>query len=697
MAGLERKIAPNLKNTLTLPDYSLELTYLGDGKVPKDAAYRCTFELVEAATPPVAVAADAAIPMAAQGKKYRIMIHDNHAATSTDTADAGLNVLGGGADSFSKPFCYTTNLWTRDVRPAVGFRITIKKWAAGQQVTLAPDEVFVAWKIEDPEEELDQVDQCRNGARPKQFLKDFFKHFKKKTDSATAKGDDNCSTMFGGTRQRDGVINAIDVLVETPFPTGAAAAGGGRLPQLDEPPGASKKDPNYGKRARSPVKPEAAADGKPIGVSDVYFFPPPICGDNYAFTIGLVSAGGAALDFLDPDNKRAKEYKTGPFTLWRKVTIDMMVTFDSADKNYIVWDDVKKAYAAAFMEVVPPPAANIVEYDEATWKTVVKKYFKDIGKPDADVNNNALYDYPNYFLPAMPGLTEAQCWTYGKQLAMRFLDRAYTDKGKTSPRVDLVQDTTPGLYVFLSNDLQAVSKALGMYMGEREFFMVTVGDATCTFAHEMGHALYLRHSLTSFNHSDADHGKWVTYDVEHTRGAWLDHDQKDAIVCTMAYENDYYGPDGVTVRASNPVEWHFCAVCLLKLRFWDTVLLRDNARFRKYIYSEMKPLKLTNTSMVELGNFNIPAGTEGYLFSIAPAEATTNNLGGQFKKNVTNMTDGEWTSSVPARADFVPYIVDSVMYYNKLLADNANKGKTQVKFKVRDKELQSNSVKGTVT
>ena len=697
MAGMERRVAPNHKNTLALPDYTLELTYLGDSKVPQDVGYRCTFELVEAADPPVAVAADAVIPPASDGKKYRILIHDNHAATSAETADAGANILGAGADVTAKPACYTTNNWLRDVQPAVAFRVTVKKWAAGEQVPLTPDEVFVSWKVEDPEEEFDQIDKCRNSARPKEFIKDFFKYFKRKTNDAGSKMDDNCSTMFGGVRQRDGVIDACDVLFGLPFNAALARAGGGKLPRLDDPPGTPKSDLYKGKRARSIVKPDAAADGKAIGVSDVFFYPPPISGDNYVFSVGLAAPDGSTLDFPAADGSRVKVHKTGPFTLWRKVTIDMLVTFDNVNTNYINWTDVQNAYAAAFMEVVPPPAASIVKYDEATWKTVVKKYLGDIGKPAATINNNALYNYAQYFLPALPGLTAGQCWTYGEQLAKRFLDRAYTDKAKTSPRTDLVQDTTKGLYVFLSQDLQAVSTALGMYMGEREFFMVTVGDATCTFAHEMGHALYLRHCLTSFDSSNADPTKWVTQDVEHTRGAWLDHDQDDAIVCAMSYQNDYYDATGAAVRAVGPVQWHFCAVCLLKLRFWDTVRLRANAQFRKFIYSKMKPLKLNSPAGTDLGNFNIPAGTDGYISCVARAEATVNNLGGTFKKDVTDMTDGEWKSSVPSRADFTNYVAGGTTYVGKLQADAAHKGTTQVSFRVRTKEIKSNSVTGKVT
>jgi len=697
MAGLERCVAPNNKNTIALPDYAVELTYLGDNKIAKDAGYRCTFELVEDVDPPAAVATDASIPAASAGKKYRILIHDNHAAMSTETANTGLWILGPGGNLISKPSCYETNNWMRDIRPAVAFRVTVKKWAAGVQVTMSPDEVFVTWKVQDPEEEFDKVDECRNGARPKQFLKDFFKYFKRKTNDASSKVDDNCSVMFGGVRLRDGVIDARDVLFETPFNAPIARAGGGNLPRLEDPPGTPFSDLYRGRRAKSGVKSEIGPDGKPIGASDVVFYPPAISGDNYVFSIGLVSPSGSKLDFVDPDGNRVKSYETGPFTIWRKITIDLMATFDNINANAINWTDVKNAYAAAFIEVVPPSDASTVKFDEDTWKKVVKKYLADIGKPVAVVNDNTLYDYAAYFLPDLPGLTRADCKNYGTQLAMRFLDRAYKDKNKTSPRTDLLQDETPGLYVFLSKDMQTISNVLGKYMGDREFFMVTVGDLTCTFAHEMGHAVYLRHSLTSFDNSNDDPTKWTTKDVEHTRGAWLDHDQKDAIACTMSYENDYYGADGVTPRVGDGVEWHFCAVCLLKLRFWDAVKLQGNAQFRKFIYSQMKPLKLASPIDEDLANFAIPAGTKGYIFCLAPAEATVNNLGGTFRKEVTDMTEGDWKSSVPARADFVSYVVDGTTYYGCLQADAAKKGSTQISFEVVSHDLKSKSVTGKIT
>lgn len=705
MANLQRRVAPNLKNTLALPDYVLEVTYLGNESVAKDAAYRCTFELVKEGNPPPAVAKDAVIPKADKNEKYRILVHDNHGAKSSETASGGTNILGAGADATSKPDCYGSNNWIRDVRPAVGFRVTVKKMAAGVQVTLAPDEVFITWKVKDPEEEFDRVDVCRNPDQPKKFLKEVFKKFKRKTDDAGSKEDDNCSDQFGGVRQRDGVTDACDVLFKSPFATGGPV----KLDRQPNPANMPKKDAFRDKLAWSEVKPDSDKDGKPIGISDVFFYPPSISGDNYIFSIGLATQSGVTLDFLDSDGKRIKVYETGPFTMWRKLTIDMLVTFDNVDLTYINWTDVKNAYRAGFMEVVDPPVGSIVKYDEAKWRSVIRNYLLNTINLSLPQVNSAVFDYANYFLPqltpaviaSLQALPQYNGWTasdlyksFGNDLARLFLDEAYGDKGKTSPRTDLAQDTCLGLYIFLCKRLQAGVGLLGQYMGDREFFMVTVGDATCTFAHEMGHALYLRHALTGFDTSHPTHG---TQDIAHTRGAWLDHDQDDAIVCTMAYENDYYGADGKTKRAAGAVEWHFCAICILKLRFWDTVLLRANRQFRKMIFSKMTPLVLANSSFVNLGDFNMARGAQGLVFCLARQEATTNNMGGPFKKNVSNMLDGEWKSSAPTRADFTTVTVNGVDYGNVLQADAANTGKTQIRFTVRTDEMKSNSVKATIT
>lgn len=165
----------------------------------------------------------------------------------------------------------------------------------------------------------------------------------------------------------------------------------------------------------------------------------------------------------------------------------------------------------------------------------------------------------------------------------------------------------------------------------------------------------------------------------------------------MAYENDYYGADGKTKRAAGAVEWHFCAVCLLKLRFWDVVLWRGNRKFRKFIFSKMEPLKVANSNYANLGDFNLAGGNKGYLLCLANQESTTNNMGGPYKKNVTNMLDGEWKSSVPSRADFTTEVHGGATYGGVLQADAANKGKTQVRLAVSTDEMKSNAVKANIT
>ncbi len=716
MAGIEKWIAPGKKNTIALPEYSVELIYLGDDGIPVGTGagdpYRCRFELVEeGGDPPTAVAKDARIPLAKENKAYRVMIHDNHAATSTETSSGGGDVLGAGADSLAKPTCYANNNWVRDVRPAVAFRVKIVKRAAGVQVTVSPNEVFVTWKIKDPKEDLDRVDVCRSPDRPKQFLKEFFTKFNRKTDDKGWTDDDNCSDQFAGLRQRDGSIDACKALFSGPFtPPGAA------LERQPDPPGLSSSDPHHEKLARSLVTPEGDIGADPIGVSNVVFYPPAISGDNYVFSIGLAGPSGNPISFKDYEGNTVKEYETGKFTLWRKVTIDMLVTFDSVDESYINWDDAKNAYGAAFMDVVKP--VTTVKFAEAAWKAKVRKYLKDTqGVGDADLNA-AVWDFNKFFLPKLsenvlkamwaaldpannlpanygPGDADDLYWTWGADCAKLFLDKAYADKGKTSPRADAAQNTSLGLYVFLCKKLQAVSGALGQYMDEREFFMVTVGDATCTFVHEMGHALYLRHALTSFGTIQNVGGvntlvaPFVTRDVAHTRGAWLDHDQDDAIVCVMSYQNDYYDKTGKSPLASGAVEWHFCAICLLKLRFWDTVLLRGNRWVRAMVYSKMAPFKLTDGGHAPLGSFTIPKGVAGQVRCVAKAEATSNNLGQKFEKDVTGMTNAKWISSRTSAAAFTG---------PGRLQAGATAGKsTTIHFETPLGEKKSNSATGRVT
>lgn len=630
--------------------YKLKLTFMGTDHVAHDAHYQCTFDLQDDSNSDVAagdeLTADA----------YRVLTHDNHALRD---ADDGL--LGGGGDNTSKPKNYEANNWTRDIRPAVAFRVEVQQLRNGQRTRLPPDRFYVRWEVEDVEEEYARWDDAMAPDRPKTWLEKFFKHFQRNRGNGASKENDNCPKDFGGARDVDKKIDPARVLYETPFRTvrPQPLASAGAL------------------QTRSLLMPETDDSGQPIGVSDVIFFPPPIGGDNYRFKLTVTDELGTPLP-LDGDED---QLTTGVFTLWRKTTIDLLVTFDNVDTNYIKWDDVRAAYRAAFVEVEGP--RQIKKYNEANWKRVVRDYFINTVKADAaKVNDDARYDYANFFLPDLSGANADWCWTHGEALAKIFLQEGYDDTGRTSPRDDDRQNDTPGLNVFLCEDLHRTSTALGMYLGEREFFMVTRGDGTVTFTHEMGHALYLRHALIRFDTSNN-----VTDDLFNDN--WLDHDQGDAVVCAMAYENDYYGANGAKKRASGAVEWHFCSVCALTLRFYDRVAMSDKKAYRDLIYSTFEPIRLVGGSFTEPKKGKtpkLPKDKAALLHALGAAEPTTNNSGGPFRKDLSSMDGGQWVCSDPSLAEFTTHrrLINGKRLTVKglLKGKNANTGRVTVHFEI---------------
>ncbi|RMH49180.1 MAG: hypothetical protein D6685_19515 [Bacteroidetes bacterium] len=645
------------------PTFTLALTYLGPEHVAQDAHYRCSFELVDAGDK--AVKAGAVLTPDA----YRVLVQDNHALKGSQ-----IGLLGGQGDAISRPANYRANGWERDVRPAVALRVEVQHLREGKAFALPADRFFVRWEVEDPAEDETPWDDVMSPARPRTWLQAFRDRFKRKLGDAAAKEDDNALRAFGGVRDPGTPLKATDVLFTAPFRT----AG----PQPLAPSGATG--------ALTPVVPATKADGTPVGHADAVFFPPPVGGDNYRFRLSLVDQHGNAFTLEDGGT----HLTTGTFTYWRKTVIDLLVTFDNVDTHYINWDMARKAYRAAFVEVEGPK--EIKTYDEKTWKKVVQDYFINTVKMNAQtVKDNSLYDYANYFLPDLPlpaGADRADwCWTHGEALGKLFLKKAYKDTKRTSPRSDKKQDDAPGLFVFLCKDLHAGSTALGMYMGDREFFMVTRGDGTVTFVHEMGHALYLRHALIRFDRTNN-----ITEDLRNKN--WLDHDQGDAIVCAMAYQNDYFGSDGKTKRSKRPVEWHFCAVCALTLRHYDRVRMGADAAYQTLIYRDLTPIEIVD------GGFGAIAGKTASMkknaqltfHALGKAEPTLNNVGGPFRKDLTSMPGGRWVSSDPALADFVSYTRQingrTYTFQGRLRGKNTGTGSVQIHFEIGSQRSETITV-----
>jgi hypothetical protein len=679
------RIAPNLENAIASRfDYELKIIYLGNEVLKTDPddpefneRYRTRFDMIEM-DGDREVDADEEVPDKEKDKKWQIVVHDNHALHADDSN----TLLGPGGDTESKPANYVRRDWERDIRPGVPFKVEVRKKEGDENVEIKLDELLIGWKVLDPEEEHAVHDKPRNPARPKQWMKDFFKTYKRETNSDTSKEDDNCSDQFNGFRGRDGKLVAGKLLFESPFDAGSP-----------------KPLPGQKDEVKSKVVPDD--DDNTLGVSEVFFFPPAIGGNNYKFELTLLPKKGNPKRFKNTADKIVEKYETIPFTMWRQVTIDLLVTFNSVDESYVNWDDVTNAYHAAFIRIKKPEGSDhVVKYDEATWKQVVKDYFRnDVGSPNATtIDNNTYYDYNNHLLPKYPGSTlpagdratdgtpkQNWFWTPGAALARKFLAKAYTDKGKKNPRTeDAVQDEAPGLFMFFGKHLYPGSGALGMYMGHREFFMVERGDATCTFAHELGHAVFLRHAMVKF-----DSGAKVCIDKANSN--WLDHDQKDSLICLMAYENDYYGSDGKTKRTSGAVEWHFCSMCLLKLRYWDTVKMQKNSVIKGRLLEGLKPIKITRSNYAAIGgSLSMAKNAHLDFAALAEGESSMNNMGGPFKKDLSTAKGGKWVCDKRNLADFVTY--STANFKGRLKGKNAGTGSVKVHFEFNGIKSQTITV-----
>jgi len=111
----------------------------------------------------------------------------------------------------------------------------------------------------------------------------------------------------------------------------------------------------------------------------------------------------------------------------------------------------------------------------------------------------------------------------------------------------------------------------------------------------------------------------------------------------------------------------------------------------------MKPLKLTDDTYSELASPSLLHNSSIDILCLAKDDGVVNNYGGPYKKNVTDMSDSEWNSSNPSRADFGTYASGAVNYSGRLEAAVTAGGSTNVRFVVHDDEMKSNRVTVRIT
>ncbi len=636
------------------------------------------------------------LPMAAGGDNsrpdrdiaYRIQILDNHACSQAD-----LNAVFGGG--LAKPASYTTSQWMPAIKPAVPFRVVVKKMIGTQGVDF--DQVDLTETLElhvevkDPKEEFDQTDRQR-----RRFDEGFFHKYNGAAGNTDTTGDDNATTTFQGKRvtgDSPGVdaANLIRLMPYNNTPIAVEGVAGANSVQFNQltVPGMD------GKVAKVPVEikdgpvPTGSTTGFKIGVADFAFLPSSTSGDNYRFLLHLKGGVGDAPDATkDVREQRAngarvklydevfmeipgpRRYTTGRFVVWRKVEFRMLVRCNGVVGNGdIDWPTVVDTYRRSFVEIVPPPLTYDITWQE--WRDALAtlynpgkshSWFKAVN--DAEVQTA----FPTGIIPGtatggaanaaglpfrMPGPRGTRTYRYNDATHVPRISRELTRiacaaqaPAMVNPSGDNQRSDPNGLYIVIGVGAtpDPTYNTLGEYIGDRIFYMFptnpsNIPDTTYTAAHELGHALYLSHSSTNArsaaylpNGGALGNLMLVHPDWNNAAG---DHDHRDAVTCLMGYTA------GDFLRL---YPYHPCGACQLFVRFYDKTAVQNTANYGNEMMQDLGPARFVclnttpNPDQLEDAIPNVAVGSNIFVMVLSK-EKDWPQTGGTTWKAATTMTD----------------------------------------------------------
>lgn len=602
--------------------YQIQLWYLGHDQIIHDQDYCCRYELQRGRktiqSPPEMIpnritakrvdeqSERAATPTgqpcrpdsAAAGrvgdatsfpadKAYQILVTDNHALPASSynflSARPVYNATAR-IPAQTKRTDYSAHSWLRDIVPLVPFRVIVRKLCGSSPVNLelAKTPVDVILEIKDPLEEFDQ-----NDGRRRTFLEEFFNVYNASV-ARTDQGDDNADPDFGGARSGTQQGLPVSTLIRVPVhpfpveigyltPRSEAKLKSTEFsePQLDSP---------VDRRARlrlTEVLDNVTATT--LGLTDFALRPPPIGGDNYRFLLSLRAGdqdvrerqeNGCLIrlvDYKKRDIPAPRAYTTGRFIFWRRVNTRLVVLANETAANDIDWSPVRQAYEKYFMAMEKP--AEHRKCSRRHWEAAFRSELGTLLPPDLPPETFSQEVYKNNFVPPRirhlftdPGTREQRIRAVARNILSRVCKVNAIDP---VPEDDPKQRRDKGLYTLCvrQNDNGSIA-GLGQYIGDRMLW-VRVGESQAqtarTLVHELGHALYLRHShlgpvALALWDPDPDGGPNPTY-IAHafseppTIDYIFEHDQADAFDCVMSQES--------------PVDAVPCGMCGLLLRFYD--------------------------------------------------------------------------------------------------------------------------------
>lgn len=483
------------------------------------------------------------------------------------------------------------------------------------------------------------------------------------------------------------------------------------------------------------VEEQAGDERVTVGVSDVLFIPPPVGGDNYRFLVALTDAGGTDVRTLEDKNRsiylqdhlrrnipHPHFYVTARFTVWRRIDVRLQVWTNKLTADPVGWGAVRSSYAQAFVELVGPIDRKELTFEG--WRRQIKDYMRDEGIQVPGINLPNRFkrkDFKQWFWPVFmrnvpngwnpprynqwvaqfqadngrpPNANERKAyrqaqwedkldWDFTAGIARRSIAKVCTDEGIPAPGRSSRQMNSEGFYMFLTQRAFPNATSLGMYLAEQQFFMRGVPSPTVTFAHELGHGLYLRHGITSLFIDDAvflmnaDNTNERVFLYSLKRDCYpLDHDHKNTVDCIMSYDND-------------TITTNFCGGCLFHLRFYDFKVFR-NKYTNPGLSSGWDPAKIRRFRNVNLtggGTANgwyesfpdLAKGQKYLLLTIGNLEPTLNDCNAKAAKVLDTLDNARYTVE-PAGQGVTVSRGANETYWHVDAAGTATPGEYTVKF-----------------
>jgi len=517
------------------------------------------------------------------------------------------------------------------------FRRSGGSWQRGP---LGQGEAFAVWEVEDPSGDFAVIRQGglrsdSDQARPLSFMEEFM--------FPAGIGADNCPRHFcpdpfmDGCRRPDGLLHASDALLEYRDSVGA-----------DRPPGLPPDPSDTGERARigvpagNPGLLNVLFNPPPIGGDNYQIKVKLVDSNGHERQMRRVDQSG------NPVEDEVNELSTPMITIWRRVKIENVIR-QQGIPDVTNWQQIRRLFRAAYIELHPDPVPAVnftrdewINYLRQIYQRWHTEEFNNL------LGNAQVFDFDKFILPqdsrlVLPDNPPGGDFNHTASFLFESLrDIILRDKipnfqadhgsprfglcvlvvrtrtGPGSPmydnawhRVSPIQEEnrygysegSGGAYsgdkrmsLFIEHDavMQARRSLPNTRLAPSQRNQLRGGDITMYFSHEVGHALFLRHGLTDFNVVDGSDKLRARTDVPfvvNQEGGGMDgpfyddHDPCDSTSCIMSYYNEFFERPGRPLPANIRVDYHFCGMCLLLLRFYDRVKLASYSPVQRLLSS----------------------------------------------------------------------------------------------------------------